>query len=128
MSGSHRSRLATGFLAELTQPRVRQPVHQIGAAIPFRALRRIRLPRAVAKEQQFPPSDDKALIERKRKLVGARGYANGLPRHQIRVQRAVVLIADIGEMIVGKGRVQMPAAAIDASAHESLLACTKACR
>ena len=96
---------------------MRQPFDQIGAAIPFRALSGVRLVGAVAQKQQFPARDHHALIERKGKLVGAGGRVGRLPRHQKGVERAVILIADIGEMIIGKGRIEVLAAAIDARAH-----------
>ncbi len=84
---------------------MRQPFDQIGAAILFRALGTVRLIGAAMKEQQLPAGDHHALVERERKLVGAGRRANRLPRHQKGVERLVVLIADIGEVIVGKGRV-----------------------
>ena len=96
---------------------MRQPLDQISAPIPFRAARRVRLIGAGAKKQQFPTGNDEALIEREWKLVGWRGGVNRLPRHQIGIERAVVFIADVGEVIVGKGRIEMLADAVDARAH-----------
>src|SRR6266516_5655321 len=48
---------------------MRQPFDKVGAAIPFRTVRAVRAVATVAKEQQFPASDHKSLIERKGKLV-----------------------------------------------------------
>ena len=96
---------------------MREPLDQIGAAIPFRALGAVRLVGAAMQEQELPAGDQDAVIERKGKLVFARRRADRLPRHQVSVKRAIILIADIGEMIVGKCRVEMPAVAIDARAH-----------
>src|SRR3977135_2956803 len=42
---------------------MRQPFDQIGAAIPLRALRRVRLVGSVAKKQQLPAGDHKPLVE-----------------------------------------------------------------
>jgi hypothetical protein len=96
---------------------VRQPFDQIGAAIPFRALRRVRLIGAATKEQQLPAGDDKPLIERKRKLVRAGRRMNGLPCHQVRVERLVIFVGHIGEVIVGKCRIQVLPVAIDSRPH-----------
>jgi hypothetical protein len=37
-----------------------------------------------------------------------------LARHQVGVEGAVVLVADIGEVIIGKGRIEVSPFAIDA--------------
>src|SRR5487761_1997935 len=96
-----------------------QPLDQIGAAIPFGALRSIRLVGSAPKEQQLPACDDDALIEREGKLVCAGGGVDRLPRHQIGVERLVVAIGDIGEMVVGEGRIEMSADTINAGPHRA---------
>ena len=96
---------------------MRQALDQIGAAIPFRAPGGVGPVAAAMKEQQFPAGDDKTLIERKAELVGAGRGVNRRPRHQIGVERPVVVVGDIGEMIVGKGRIELLAVAVDAIAH-----------
>ena len=96
---------------------MRQALDQIGAAIPFGTLRRVRPVGAGAQEQQLPSGDDHAMVEREGQLVLPCCCANRLARHQEGIERAVVVIADIGEMVVGKGRIEMPALAIDAGAH-----------
>ena len=93
---------------------MRQPFDEIGAAIPFRALGAVRLISAAAQEQQFPARNHEALVERKGELVLAGRRVDRRPRHQERIERLVVVIADIGEMVVGKGRIEMLAVAIDA--------------
>ena len=98
---------------------MRKAFDQIGAAIPFRALCAVRLPAVVAKEQQLPARDHKALIERKRQFVRTRRRMNRLPCHQIGIERPVIVVRDVGEMIVGKGRVEMPAVAVDAGPHRA---------
>jgi hypothetical protein len=40
-----------------------------------------------------------------------------LPGHQERIERPVVVIADIGEMVIGKGRIEMLPVTTDARAH-----------
>ena len=94
-----------------------QSLDQIGAAVPFRAFRAVGTIGAMAQEQQLPARDDDALIERKRQLVVAGRLANRPPRHEIRIERAVVFVGNIGEMIIGKGRIEMPAVAVDARLH-----------
>ncbi|HVI63578.1 MAG TPA: hypothetical protein VM910_13485 [Bradyrhizobium sp.] len=96
---------------------MRETLDQIGAAIPFRALRRIGPIGPAMKKQQLPARDHKALIEWKGKLVLALWCTNGLACHQIGVERVVVLIADMREVIVGECRIEMPAFPIDAHAH-----------
>ena len=96
---------------------MRQPLDQVGATIPFRTLRAVRLVGFTVKEQKLPTRDHKPLVEWKGKPVLARRRLHRLPRHQVSVERAVVLIADIGEVIVGECRIEMPALAIDARAH-----------
>ena len=71
----------------------------------------------MTQEQQFPARDRDALVERKGKLVRAGRRVDRLPRHQKGIERAVILIADIGEVVVGKGRIEVLAVAIDAGAH-----------
>jgi len=96
---------------------MRQPFDQIGAAIPFRALRRVRLVGSVAKKQQLPAGDHKPLVEWKGKLVLAGGRANRLPCHQVGVERLVIRIGDVGEVIVRKCRIEVLPVAIDAGSH-----------
>ncbi len=93
---------------------MRQALDQIGAAIPFRALCRIRLVGPAMQEQQLPTRDHDPLVEGKRELVLTRGRMYRLARHQVGVERAIVLVADIGEVIVGESRIKMPPFAIDA--------------
>src|ERR1700680_3291994 len=90
-----------------------QPFDQVGAAIPFRALRAVRLVSLATKEQQLPARNDKALVEGKGELVGAGGGVNRRPRHQKRIQGAIVFVGDVGEMVVGKSRVEMLPGAIN---------------
>src|ERR1700740_2285647 len=96
---------------------MRQSFDEIGAAIPFGALAAVGPVSAAVKEQQLPARDHKALIERKAKLVVAGWRADRLSRHQISIERLVVFVSHIGEVIVGKRRIKMLAVAIDARAH-----------
>src|SRR5947207_14899270 len=96
---------------------MREPLDQIGAAIPFRALGAVRTVTAGMQKQQLPARDQDAIIERKGKLVLASRRANRLARHQEGVERAIILIADIGEVIIGKCRIEVAAVTTNARAH-----------
>src|SRR6202041_1435582 len=94
-----------------------QTVDEISASVPLRTLRAVGLVGPAFQEKQLPAGDGETLIERKREIVGRSGVANGGPRHQERIKRAVVLVVDVGEMVVGKGRVEMLPGAVDTLAH-----------
>ena len=98
---------------------MRQSFDQIGAAIPFRSLRAVRLICPAPQEQQFPARDNKALIERKRQLVRRHRRVHRRAGHQIRIKRIIVLVGDVGEMIIGKGRIKMLPFPVDAGAHRA---------
>ena len=94
-----------------------QSLDQIGAAVPFRGFRGVGLIAPVAQEQQLPAGDHGALIERKRQLVRAGRRMNRRPRHQIRIERAVVFVGNMGEVVIREGRIEMLAIPIDARLH-----------
>ena len=93
---------------------MRQPLDQIGAAIPFRTLRVVRSIRPAAKKQQFPAGDHKSLIERKGKLIFACGRVNRFPCHQAGIERVVILVGNVREVVVGECGIEVLPVAIDA--------------
>jgi hypothetical protein len=98
---------------------MRQPFDQIGPAVPFGALAGIGPIGVATKEKQFPPGNREPLVERERKLVFACRRADGLPRHQERIERPVILVADIGEVVVWECRIKVLAFTVDAGAHRA---------
>ena len=98
---------------------MRQPFDQIGAAVPFGALAGIGLIGVVTKEKQFPSGNGEPLVEREGKLVFACRRADRLPRHQEGIERPVILVADIGEVVVWECRIKVLAFTIDAGAHRA---------
>ena len=90
---------------------VAQALREIGAAVPLRALRGIRLEAARPEEQQFPPRLQIADVERERDAVRPRRRVNGRPGHEVGVERPHVLVGKLGEMVVGEHRKEMRAVA-----------------
>src|SRR5438093_383683 len=98
---------------------MRQPLDQIGTAVPLGALLRIGLIGVVTKEKQLPSGNGEPLVEREGKLVFACRCADGLPRHQEGIKCPVILVADIGEVVVWKCRIKVLAFTIEAGAHRA---------
>jgi hypothetical protein len=93
---------------------------EIGAAIPFFALRRVGLIRALLQEQHVPGGHQRADVQREDEIVARRRRLDRLACHQIGIERLVVVVGDQGEMIIGKSRIEMRAVAIGAFAHGAL--------
>ena len=97
---------------------MRQSLDQIAAAIPFRGLGGVGLAAAWRRNNSFQPAITKRRFNGNDNwLCGRR--ADRLPRHQKGIKRVVVLVGDVGEMIIRKGRIEMLAVAIDAGAHRA---------
>ncbi len=96
---------------------MREPLDQIGAAIPFRTFVRRRPIRSVTQEEQLPTRNEPALIIRERHLVRARRRMHRLAGHQEGIERTVVLVGDVGEMVIGKRRVEMMSVAVHSRTH-----------
>src|SRR5262249_36941759 len=95
-----------------------ESLDKIGAIVPLRVLRRIRLERGLVEEQRFPDGGRCAGIEGKTKIVPARRFPHGLNSgHQISIDRIDVGILDLGEVVVGESGVEMIALAVDALLH-----------
>ena len=90
---------------------------QIGPAIPGLVLRRVGLETALLEEQQVPAGHEQADVEGETELVLRRGAAHRLRRHQVGVDRLDVRIRHAGEMIIGKGGVEIAPLAVDALVH-----------
>src|SRR5271154_1448283 len=84
-----------------------QTFDQIGAPVPLRSLCAVRLVGPAFQKKQLPTGNGETLIERKSEIVGMGRRSDGGPRHQERIQRAIVLVIYIGEMVVREGRIEM---------------------
>src|SRR3984885_10332402 len=85
-----------------------QSFDQIAAAIPFYALAGVVFQAGLAKKQNFPSGDDRAEAEWKRKLICRDNVADRRYAHQERIQGVNIFICRLGEMIIGKCRVELP--------------------
>src|SRR3984893_15896681 len=90
---------------------------QIAAAIPFYALAGVSFQAGLAKKQNFPSGNNRAEAEWKRKLICRDNVAGRRYAHQERIQGVNIFICRLGEMIIGKCRVELPSFAIDALMH-----------
>lgn len=99
---------------------VAEPVDQIGAAIPLRALLRIGLKFPLAQEQRVPAGHQRPQVKREAHLIGRIALAHRRLRHQISVQRLHVAVGHFTECGVRKCRIQMAAVAGDALAHRPI--------
>ena len=94
-----------------------QSFDQIAAAIPLDALAGVVFQAGLAKKQKFPSGDDRAKAEWKRKLICRDNVTDRRYAHQERIQGVNIFICRLGEMIIGKCRVELPSFAIDALVH-----------
>jgi hypothetical protein len=76
---------------------------EIGAAVPLRIPRRIRLIRTRREIDCLPCRLQGADIERERHAIGWRLRFHGRQVHQVRVERADVLVGELGEVVDGEG-------------------------
>ena len=90
---------------------VAQALREIGATIPLRALRDIRFEAAGPEKQQLPSRLQVADVERKRDAVRLCRRVNGRSGHEVGVERAHVIVGELGEMVVGEHRKEMRAVA-----------------
>ena len=96
---------------------VPQTFGEVRAAVPFFVPAFVGLECPRLEEEELPPRKEKADVEREGKLVVRRLEGNGLAGHEERVDRMKILVGHPGEVVVGKGRIQMPAPAVNAFAH-----------
>src|SRR5438874_6815305 len=101
------------FRAELVARRVAgaavaEAFDEIRAAVPLRALRRIRLVGATLQVARFPETDARP---RQRHRIAEVLLVHRLARHHEGIERGDVLVAELGEMIVREcGKEVAPAA------------------
>ena len=96
---------------------MRQRLGDIGAAVPFRALRGVGREAGVGVEQQRPKHHRPALIERKRKSVRAIVGMHRRQAEQIGLDRQRVRVRHVGIGRVRHGRIKPRAVAADAALH-----------
>ena len=84
-----------------------ESLDEIGTAVPFGAPGGLGPEDALLEIHAFPYGDQTANIEGERELVGRRHGTHRFPRHQKGIDRADVVVGDLGVVILGKRRIQM---------------------
>ena len=96
---------------------MRQRLGEIGAAIPFRAFRRIGLEARIRIEHRRPEAHRPALVERERQRVGGRCRAHRRQAEQIGFDRQRVRIRNVSVGRIRHRRIKPRAVAPDAAMH-----------
>ncbi len=94
----------------VARPAVAEPLHEVGAAVPARVVRRVRAVGVGVEEDEIPQRHAPALIERERQVRLGRLQADRRDRmHEVRVHRGDVVVGDLRERRVRHRRIQMMA-------------------
>src|SRR2546425_1395022 len=108
-----RAELVARRMASAAMP---ESFHEIGAAVPLGAARRVGLEDAALEVARLPNADARP---RQRHGIAPVFLPHRLARHDEGIERGDVLVRQLGEMVVRKRGEEVPAFAVDAFAHRA---------